>query len=129
MKLSEITNYSEPIADWNALLDAGDTLAKLQATCVEWDCLCADAVWIIRAFSQAEFEDWRKALYLERHGRFMGMERAERGFAVILMPQILFQVGIVASQFHAPWGVAYFRLREFGRIKEVDGVALWQEEK
>ncbi|MPZ71416.1 MAG: hypothetical protein GEU71_18120 [Actinobacteria bacterium] len=84
--------------------------------------MAEDAFRAVKRWDEETFADWRKALYLERHGRFMGAERTKR-FGLVLMPEIMFRVEIVATQFHVPWGCAYIRLRELGHLKESRGIA------
>jgi hypothetical protein len=67
--------------------------------------------------------EFREGLAKERKSRFAGEEWMKR-FADILLPTTMFKVSVVAEQFKVPWGMAYIRLKEVGRLKEKRGVAL-----
>lgn len=55
------------------------------------------------------WSEWRLGLTAEGKGEFAGVEWAEK-FAVILMPNPMFHVSLVAGQFMVPWSVAFKRL-------------------
>jgi hypothetical protein len=109
-------------SQWNKALDGARTLDELRAVVTHWRPLCEDAFNAVQEWSDDDFALWRKVLRMERRGRFMGSDAMER-FGAVLMPGTMFKVSITAHQFHVPWGLAYCRLRDTGRIVERDGVA------
>ncbi len=124
MNLSEITyTMDDPTRAYGKDLDAADTLEKLHAALAQWRPIADDAFRAAQAWDEATFLEWRKALRVERRRRFMGAEAADK-FGAVLLPAIMVQVGLVASHFRAPWGCAYFRLRDLGSIVEREGIAL-----
>jgi len=114
---------SEPIQMYAAQLTTATTLADLHELLTRYQRVADDALALVKTWSETDFTDWRKALAAERRGQFMGDKAAAR-FSAVLMPEVLFRVGIVAEEYKVPWGCAYLRLREVGQLKEVEGIAL-----
>ena len=125
MNLSEIGYLTEPVPAWNKALDSATTLDEIRAVATAWRPLASDAAAKIEAWSLADFDAFRSALKAERKGRFAGEEAVER-FGDVIMPTVLFCISMVAEQFKAPWGLAYIRLREQGKVVERNGVAEWK---
>ena len=47
-------------------------------------------------------------------------------FGNVIVPDLMFQVSMVASQFGVPWGLAFVRLKDAGIIVYDDtGIARW----
>jgi hypothetical protein len=122
VKLTEITHLSEPIDRYTEALDGCDTLADLRSCLDGWRPLANDAADIADGMSEEDFTAFKKALRCERRGKFSGEIR----FLPIIMPEILFQVAMVSHQYHVPWGLAYIRLRDVGRIIERAGRAVFK---
>ena len=124
----EVTYITELPQMWAKTLDAADSLESLKDAVDEYREYVGDAEEVVRTWDEATFADWRKALYLERHGRFMGEQRAESGMAVVMMPTVLLGVSLVAGSFHVPWGLAFIRMRDVGRVLQQDGYFVLAEE-
>ena len=90
-----------------------------------WAELCSDA--ITQAEAIVDWRDFKKALYLERHGRFMGKERMER-YGALLMPKTLFRLTVAALRLKVPSGAVYRRLVDLGMITEENGKIVWKNE-
>lgn len=117
-----ITYLSELSNDYAAALSAAKTLDVLKLLLNDWRRVANDAREVVETWTNADFKDWRKALASERRGKFMGEKAAER-FALVLMPEVLFQVQRVSAHFSAPWGLCFIRMKEAGQIVEHDGIA------
>jgi hypothetical protein len=121
--MSIVIGYtSEPVEEYQADLDAAVTLATLKLVTEKWKAFASDAWVIVEAMSEADFVAFRKALKLERRGKFMGEKAADK-FSAIIMPELMFRVSIIADQFKAPWGCAFIRLKDVGRIVRSTGNA------
>lgn len=123
----EIGYYSEPVQEYVKALGAADTLESLQHTVMLYRRIAADAVAVAEKMGTEEFYRWRAGLALERKGKFAGEEWA-LAFGEIMMPRIMLLVGMAASHFHVPWGVAFIRMKDFGQIVESDGIAIVLDE-
>jgi hypothetical protein len=80
--------------------------------------VAADALECATSMTDDEFRnEFKPGLLKERRGEFAGEEWAKK-YACILMPEVMFQVSLVSMFHHAPWGLAFIRMREHGRIEE-----------
>ncbi|GEM_PF-2770337 len=113
----KINNLSECDTDYAKGLQAASTLDLLTKHVDEFYPVAWDAFDIVFNFGKAEFKKFRKSLESENKGVYSGDETA----AIIMMPEILFKVSIVAEEFKAPWGMTFLRLREVGKITEEKG--------
>jgi len=115
--------YADDIfTDYAKALDDAKTLTALRVTTRLFALVAADAVEVADKMNEGDFEDWEVALRKERGGVFMGEALAER-FGALLMPETMLRVSMVADQFKVPWGLAYHRLVEAGRVKVKNNVA------
>lgn len=106
---------SEADADYTKALTDADTLGTLQALVARYAELAADAVPIVEAMTAEDFAAFRKGLKIERRGKFAGDAWAVR-FGAILMPMPMMRITMIADQFKCPFGVAYHRLKELGKL-------------
>src|SRR5258708_789791 len=113
--MTPITYISEQPHDYARAIDDASTLISLQSVIAEWRSLAEDAWKIALAMKDSDFADFRAGLRLERRGKFAGEEWNER-FADILMPAVMFKVSITANEYKVPWGLAYIRLKETGKL-------------
>lgn len=110
--MNPITYLSDQPAEYMKELDKAETLEDLKRLMNEWEPLAWDAKDIVRDMDEARFAAFRKALKSERRGKFSGNKDA----AVILMPEVMFKVSIIANKFFAPWGCAFKRMQDEGLI-------------
>jgi len=89
----------------------------LRSVTADWRELADDALECANNMTAEDFELFRKGLKKERKGVFAGEKWSER-FADILMPALMFKVSITASEYKVPWGLAYLRLKEAGRLPQ-----------
>jgi hypothetical protein len=105
----------DPTPRYNAGLDRAKDPIALKAFLREWPNLAPDAIAAAKTIKRTDWAEWRRGLDSERKGTFAGLEWAER-FAVILMPGRMLRTSMLAEQFIVPWGLAWLRLRELGRL-------------
>lgn len=117
-----VSHFDEIPEQYREALDKATTLPKLLAAVKLYGEVAIDAVQIVEKMTAADFYDWQAALKKERRGTFMGEADMER-FGPLLMPETMVKVSIVADQFKVPWGLAYNRLREVGRLVVKNDVA------
>lgn len=87
----------------------------------------ADDAWqVVSKMSGEQFLEFRKGYVQETKGNFAGEEFAEK-YGDVMMPATLFQVSMVANHFKTPWGCAFIRLKEVGKITEKKGIATYAE--
>ena len=117
-----INNIDEVPKDYGKALDEAETLKDLQTAVKLYAEVAIDALKAVERMDEDDFADWRHAFAGERKGVFMGHERMDK-FGDIIMPGTMIKISIFASRFHVPWGLAYNRLKEVGRLKIKGGVA------
>ena len=119
----QIGQFDEVPEDYAKALDAADTLQALRDTVARYELVAGDAVDAAKSLDDDGFVEWRNALKTERRGEFMGEELVER-FGPLLMPEAMLKVTVVANHFKVPWGLAYHRLDETGRLTVKNGRAV-----
>lgn len=115
--MTPVTYTSEQPKDYAEALSGASTLDELVKVAEAWQEVASDALAIVKGMTPADFEQWRSGLAKERKGNFAGMEFQNR-YAVVLMPERLFKVSMMALEFSVPWGLMYLRLKETGRLDE-----------
>ena len=118
-----IDYISETTADYNKMLDEADTLEKLVKGVTDFKLIANDALKKVSTMDQAAFEDFRGGLAMERKRKFAGEEWNDK-YGEIIIPSVIMAVAVVAHQFMVPWGCAYIRMRDAGKLVEKDGVAI-----
>ena len=117
---------SDTLKDYVDGLTKSKTLEDLQAHCQTYQRVADDAFKVTRDMKAEDFGAFIKGLRKERKSEFAGEEWAEK-YGAVLMPEILMKVGVIADKYMVPWGCAYIRLRDVGRITEPNRVARWNE--
>ena len=117
MKIEFHTEIEKPYSD---SIFSAKTLKELREALEKYKPLVSDAIKALPK-DDAEFDSFRIGLMQERAGKFAGNEWANR-FGAIALPEILLSVSITANSVGVPWGAAYLRFKEIGRIiPEADG--------
>lgn len=117
-----VSQFDELPQQYSKALTDATTLPKLRETVRLYGEVAFDAVQVVESMSDGDFIDWRAALQKERKGIFMGEDAAAR-FMPVLLPEVMFRISEVAHRFKVPWGLAYCRLKDVGRLKIKDGIA------
>jgi hypothetical protein len=125
----QIGYLSDCLTDYLAGIDKATTLEKLRALTAKYRTVADDAYAICLGMDQASFADFRKLLPKARRKNGIVPAAWLERFSILLLPRVLFEVGMVASRFVVPWGVAYIRMKEFGTIKEAGGIATYHAEQ
>lgn len=122
MHISYLTDcvpaYSKAVdsaTNWETLLEAIGPYKLIANDAIE--CVLREA-----EEGKQSWLDFRCGLAKERKKHFAGEAWMER-FADILLPATMFQVSSVAARFFVPWGAAYIRMKDAGKIVEIAGVA------
>ena len=110
-----VTPLCELPEDYMKMLDQADTLFKLQSGIASYEPIAADAVKLVKTMDEHTFTGFRQAMAKERKGQFCGDGWADL-VGVILMPEVIFRVAIIAARFKAPWGVAFCQMNKAGLI-------------
>lgn len=116
-EMKKITYLSDQAKDYQEQLNRVETYEDLTCLLLNYETICWDALDLAKEFSRKRFEKFKKALHLERRGKFSNNCDA----MVIIMPSVMFKVSIVANKFNAPWGCAFIRLTEVGKLKNTCG--------
>lgn len=117
-----ISSVSEPELPYARVIDGARSKDELVAVLEPYALIAYDA--LLAAAALDDWDDFKTGLRRERKGHYAGDEWATK-YGAILMPEIMMRVSIIAEQYKAPWGTAYIRLVEAGRIKEENGQARW----
>ena len=118
----DIGYQSEPIEDYQKALNGAKTLDGLRKAVGKFALIAGDAAEVVSGMDEDAFKEWAAGLAMERKKQFAGEDWVEK-YGAIVMPIVMLEVGMIAQHFGAPWGCAYIRMKEAGRIKEVCGVA------
>lgn len=114
--MPRITYTSDQPAEYGKALDGAKSLPELVAILKDWESLAADALAIGLQMTEADFQEWKAGLVLERKGEFAGEEYAEK-YGALNLPEVLIKVSMLAANHGAPWGCAYLRLKETGNLE------------
>lgn len=120
-----ISYYTECLPAYIKAVDGARNWEELIEAIGPYKLVASDA--IEQALQRAEEGDtswveFREGLKKERRRQSAGEEWYPK-YGDILLPAVMFQVSLVAEQYKAPWGCAYIRLKQVGRITERRGVA------
>jgi hypothetical protein len=118
----KIGYISETATDYANAIRECKTLAHLRLVTEKYRRVADDAYLIALQMTDKDFKEWLAGLAVESKGRFAGDEFALK-YGALMMPETLFKVAIVASEYGVPWGCAFIRLKDVGKIKENSGVA------
>lgn len=125
--MKPISYTSDQASDYSKALPKCKSLDELTHLLESYHTIFPDALEHA-PMNEGEFIDFMAGLRKERRGQFAGEEFMNR-FGVVLLPELMLHVGMVAQHFGAPWGCAFLRLKDFKRIQFDDGgVARWVPE-
>lgn len=120
--IGDIHNLSDFPSEYAKELDAPITPAELISMLERWECVASDALALARNMTADDFSEFIVGLRQERNGEFGGEVWAGK-YNTITMPIVLFFVAMATSEFAAPWGLTFQRMRDAGRIEIKDGIA------
>lgn len=120
--IRNMPHIAEPLPDYIKAVDNARTADALREATRHFSPLFPDAYKVAKGLDDHAFLEWRSGLRKERRKEFAGDAFAQR-YGAILMPEIAMEVGMLTHEFHVPFGLAFNRLVEVGRIKIKNGKA------
>lgn len=113
--MNPITYMSEQPEDYAKALTGCRSADEVRVVTAAYESIAADAKAIADTMDDAAFRRFKRGMNKERKGEFAG-EKFALEFGAVLMPEVMLKVGMIAAQFGAPWGCAYIRLKEMGKL-------------
>lgn len=110
-----ITNLSNQPTDYSNAVKACQTLDELRAVLKLWQPLAADAYAVAVAMKESDWPEYVRGKEAEARNEFGGEDWYNR-YKAILFPAVMFQVGIWAEGFGAPWGATFQRAVRAGAV-------------
>lgn len=107
----KITYYSECDVDYIKAVKTCKTLEELQALTEQYREIAEDAYQAARKMDSLLFEQFCKG----RNRSKPSMKWMEM-YGPILLPRTILEVGLVAAQFHVPFGTAYIRMKDLNQL-------------
>jgi mevalonate kinase len=108
----KITYYSESDTDYVKAVKKCKTLTELKQIVTEYRELVEDAYKVVKKMDDASFEQFRKG----RNKKDPTLEWMEK-YGAVLLPKLILLCGMMAVQFHVPFGTAYIRYNEVKKRK------------
>ena len=107
----KITYYSECDTEYVKAVKNCQSLNELKSIVAEYREICEDAYQAVEKMDDTLFEQFCKG----RNKRKPSLTWMEM-YGAILLPKTILEVGLVACQFHIPFGTAYHRMKDMGKI-------------
>jgi hypothetical protein len=121
----QITYESELDSDYRKELDSCTSVQDLKALIDKYKAVSPDLKDVVIE-SDADYNEFKKGLAVERTGQYAGDEWCER-FGSLALPVYMLYASLLAGEYGAPWGVAYFRMCAEGAVPGVDPELAKQE--
>jgi hypothetical protein len=118
-----IDYYTEPVKEYQKGLTESKDVQELLAHIKKFQKVANDA-YVKVGQAYFNFDEFKEGLLKERNKEYAGDEYAAK-YGDVVFPMVMFQATVVATQFMVPWGLAYIRLKDVGRVKETRGIAYW----
>lgn len=113
----KISNYSECDVEYVTAVKKCKTLDELKSIVTEYRDIAEDAYQSVQELDDTLFEQFCKGRNKSKPSmKWMKM------YGAILLPRTVLEVGLVAIQFHVPFGAAYLRMKDLGRLPNSSGV-------
>jgi len=119
----KIDYYTEPVEEYQKGLTESNNTQELLTHIKKFQKVANDAYLKVGQV-YFNFDEFKEGLLKERNKEYAGDEYAAK-YGDVIFPMVMFQAMLVASQFMVPWGLAYIRLKDVGRVKETRGIAHW----
>lgn len=119
--MNPITYYSDQAKDYIDAIVKCQTLNELLVVLDDYKSIFYDA-FEAAPKNDEEFNEFITGLKKERRGKFAGNKFMGR-YGCVLLPTLAMRVAIVSMNCSAPWGCAFIRLKEMGKIQYRDGIA------
>jgi hypothetical protein len=110
----KIGYYSECNVEYVSAVKKCRTLEELQKIVSDYREIAEDAYQSVQKMDDLLFEQFCKGRNKTKPSmRWMEM------YGPVLLPRIIIEVGLVAAQFCVPFGTAYIRMKELGKLGSV----------
>jgi len=107
-----INHYSECDVEYVKAVKKCKTLDELKSIVKEYRIIAEDAYQSVQQMDDLLFEQFCKG----RNRSKPSLKWMEL-YGAILLPRLILEVGLVAVQFHVPFGAAYLRLKDLELLK------------
>ena len=107
-------------------LNACENLSDYKAVIEKYKYISPDLKQF-RLDTEAEAEEFKAGLKLNRQGIYAGQEWSDR-YATLLIPAYILHATVLAHKFEVTWGIAYLKMCEAGAVPGVDPEAAKREE-
>ena len=107
----KITHYSECDVDYIKAVRKCKTLEELKKIVLEYREIAEDAYQAVQKMDDLLFEQFCKG----RNRLKPSMSWMEL-YGAILLPKTILTVGLIATRFHVPFGAAYYRMKDLGKL-------------
>ena len=87
-----------------------DSVSALRDLILRYSDIIIDARPVVERMTDAEFQEFRSGLKLERRGKFAGEAWAKK-YMTVLMPNPMFTISRIAFEYKVPFKVAEIRLK------------------
>ncbi len=125
--MKPITYVSNQARDYSDSLRKVHNFTELLGLVNQYQAIAGDATEAVRTGltdPEAFWHDFSEGHAKEMRGEYSGDEWVAR-FGMIVMPEIIMRVGLIALHFGAPWGCAFIRLKEEGMLVKKRGQKSW----
>jgi len=123
VKSLEIGYQSDTPMEYSRAIRRARTFTGLLRAVTKYRRVASDAFDLVSAMSAQDFADFQQ--HLPESGKPDGMPPLawlER-FSIVVMPDTMFRVSMIAAHFGAPWGCAFIRMKQDGLVVEEGGIA------
>lgn len=118
MTALQITYLTEdPARDYSKAIRKATTLGELKEAIKDFESIAPDALEAAREMSVEDFTEFKKQIkYAARTMPEEWTRKFVDRWGVIVMPSWMIKASMVAEHFHVPWGTAFIRLKEEGKL-------------
>lgn len=113
--MMEITYLSDCDIDYVKAVKKCKTLDELRTVVEDYREIAEDAYQAVQTMDEILFVQFCKG----RNKQKPSMEWMKM-YGMILLPKTLLEVGLVASAFNVPFGLAYHRMKDLGKLSSSD---------
>lgn len=107
-----ITHYSETDKEYIREVRSCKTLSELRAITERYKTVAEDAHATAMTMTEQDFAEFCKSRS-EFKPSLIWMNK----YGEVLLPKVIIEVGLIACKFHMPFGAAYLRMKELGKLE------------
>ena len=121
----DIHYTSEPEKEYVTGLGKCKSLGELVLLTEKFKRIANDAFLVAQKMTESDFAEFVVGIKKERRGQFAGEDFSDK-YGVVMIPETMIRVGLIAQQFMVPFGCAFIRSAKNGLITESDGIATFK---